>query len=162
MELLAEPLLQTRESDPVLISVVILGMLVGVGGGIASFLYGLLSRGATREAKLRIPLEEKLGEVLDLSTRLAVLNKEVQAEFDLQLAATKKAQQDATDAAAIASQNEEQRQAMEALVSAQMDEVLKRTGKSDRRFQLVVASVSFALGILVSLGTTWITQLITG
>lgn len=127
---------------------------------LVTFLTGLRSRGSKREAQLRMPLESKLDEVLSLSNRLMTLNREVQAEFDLQLVATKKAQQDARDAAAIASQNEEQRKAMEKLVSAQLDAVLARTTRADRRFQIIVATVSFLLGVGVTIAGIFITQVL--
>lgn len=97
-----------------------------------------------------IALEMKLGRIVDLSEELAQINKEVQAEFDLQIAATRKAQAEAEQASRLASLSEEQRKATERMVAAQIEGALTKSTKSERRFQVLIAIAAFFAGIAAS------------
>lgn len=92
--------------------------------------------------------------ISELSLLLGSLNKEVQAEFELQIAATQKAKEDAEHAKALASLNDEQRAAAERLVGAQVEQAFATNGKRDRRFQFWLSFFSFVAGVIASIVVT--------
>jgi uncharacterized protein YpmS len=103
------------------------------------------------------PLEEKLKQIVELSTDLEILNSEIQAELALQVAASQHAKVEADNAVAIAALSDAQRAAAADMVSAQIRDALSKNSKSERNFQVALAVASFVLGITATL----LTQILT-
>ncbi len=103
-------------------------------------------------------LDEKVAHVANMSRDLARLNSEIRQEFELQMVEVKRLQTDATNAREVASLSDQALSAAEALVASQMERALTKAGRADRLFQIVVAIISFVVGI----GATLIIQAITG
>jgi ABC-type transport system involved in cytochrome bd biosynthesis fused ATPase/permease subunit len=139
--------------------VVPLFVLIGAVGIALNILVSRLEkRRKQQEIEARGPLDAKLTKIVELSSELNSLNSEVKAEFDLQLAATKKAQQDAKEAEAIAALNAEERRAAQAMVESAMDLALSKNGKRERAFQIWLAVGSFVAGVVSSVIVTMVLQ----
>lgn len=147
------------ESIDPLASVFLGSSIILIGAALAGLFTGFVGQRRGRRAMemaVEAPLEAKLARVVALSTQLNALNKEVQAEFDLQIAATERAKVEAQQAEALAALSKEQRDAAAAMVKAALDSSLATNGKKDRRFQIVLSVVSFLLGVVVALTTPWL------
>lgn len=114
-----------------------------------------IEREIARAASPTESLEQKLGRIIDLSAQLKSLNSEVQAEFELTMAAARKAQQDAHDAATIAALNADERRAAARMVAAQIEAAVGRNGKKDRRFQVWLSIGGFVAGVVATIVTSF-------
>ena len=123
------------------------------GGGLALVMLLRLRHSGQHSGTndIAVPLQQKMDRIVSLTDGLSALNSEVQAEFELQRAATEKAKQEAEHAEAIAALNETQRAAAAAMVKSQLDASLATNGKSDRKFQVWLSIGSFFAGILVAI-----------
>jgi len=97
------------------------------------------------------PLDDKLARAVRASEQLATLTGEITEALDAQVAETKRLQADAAEAKAFMSANEEVVVAMRAMLRSELREELKSEfnarGRSDKKFQIGLAIVSFVVGI---------------
>jgi hypothetical protein len=103
-------------------------------------------------------IESKIRDVARMSGSISQLNGEIQAELDLQRIETERLKKEATTAQEVSAMNAEALAAARTLVQSELQTVLKVNGKADRRFQVIVAAISFALGV----GATILLQSLTG
>jgi len=131
----------------------VVAVLALIGAGFSGISLGrlLVQRRRARAEKSQQPLDEKLELIQTMGKMLSSLNQEIQAEFALQLAATKEAQRQAEDAAAIAALNEEGRRAAELVVASQIETALATNSKSERKFQVLVSLISFFAGVIATI-----------
>lgn len=131
------------------VGISILGVVGVAGSAVSSFSLYRREQRARREA-INVPLDDKMNRIMELSLELRSLNSEVQSEFELQVAATKRAKEEAEQAQLLASLSDEQRRAAERMVGSQISAALDRNGKKDRRFQFWLTFGSFAAGVIAS------------
>ena len=105
------------------------------------------------------PLEEKIQLVATLSGQLSRLNSEIEDEFKLQKAEVGRLSAEADHARKVAALNQDALDAANAVAERQFGALLDSKSKSDRRFQIVVAIVSFGAGIFATLAIQWIQSL---
>lgn len=149
--------------DPLndLTSVIVGAVLAAVVATVFTVLGTIASR---REASKRrdlvneTPLETKIALIAVTSGELSRLNREIQDEFKVQLAETERLKREAEDAKGIAALNDEALKAAQSLIGS----TYAKTVKGDRRFQVIVAAVSFVLGIGATVAVSLIFQALFG
>lgn len=114
-------------------------------------------------------LDAKITKAHALSEQAAKLNAEVKAEFDLQFAAAKKAKADAetarreaNDAEAVKKQYDAAIEAARGVISTELEGVVTKNTKAERRFQIRVALFSFLGGVVATTIVSLILQSLAG
>ncbi|GAA1449016.1 hypothetical protein [Leifsonia poae] len=92
-------------------------------------------------------LDKKITELSRLSERLSQLSSEVTDEFTIRLAEVNRLKAEAADAENIAAISRPALLSAQSLVRSELNEALRKDGRADRLFQVVVAFVSFAAGV---------------
>ncbi|MFJ4224973.1 hypothetical protein [Microbacterium sp. NPDC089695] len=122
-----------------------------------------------RPSKAKESLDAKIAKAHQLSEQAAKLNAEVKSEFDLQFAAAKKAKSDAetarreaNDAEAVKKQYDAAIEAARGVISTELEGVVTRNTKAERRFQIIVAVISFLAGVVTTTIVSLILQAVAG
>lgn len=110
---------------------------------VAFAVFDRFRRRQLEDAEPKATLEYKLSLISTLSGELSRLNAEIQEEFDRQLEETKTLKGEAAAARALANQHAD---AVEA-TDARLEKALRRTTRTERAFQIVLAVIIYALGI---------------
>lgn len=114
-------------------------------------------------------LDAKIAKARALSDEAARLNAEVKSEFDLQFAAAKKAKADAetarreaNDAEAVKKEYDAAIEAARGVISTELEGVVTKNAKADRRFQILVALASFLAGVTATTIVSLVLQAVAG
>ncbi|MEN2739681.1 hypothetical protein ABCS02_17960 [Microbacterium sp. X-17] len=96
-------------------------------------------------------LDMKIRELSRLSEQLSQLSSEVTDEFRIRLAEVDRLKTEAENAENIAAISRPALLSAQSLVRSELNEALRKNGRADRGFQIVVAFISFAAGVGASL-----------
>jgi hypothetical protein len=98
-----------------------------------------------------LPLETKMIRLAEITSEAALLNAEVQTEIIIAQNETVRLKADAEESERLAALSAEQSRAVESMVNRQMSAALGRSGKADRRTQLVYNVTFFVAGAVLTL-----------
>lgn len=126
--------------------VALIGALVAAVVSLISSIRG--RRQLAEDLQPETTLDQKIGLVAALSGELSRLNSEIQVAFQLQLAETERLQKEADKSKAVAGMNQEAVQAAASLASDAVETAWAKKQRPDRRFQILVALASYALGVV--------------